>query len=97
MERPEAAELVVMAAATEWVAACQAVEATERVAATQEAVVARTAAEAGLMESARWLCFQRRPLKAKTGFPPDDSSKRRRPKVGGPSAAPKIHESTPDV
>ena len=53
--------------------------------------------EAGLMESTRWLCFQHRLLKAETGLPPDTSSKRRRPKVGGALCGPKINESTPDV
>ena len=45
--------------------------------------------EAGLMESTHWLCFQHRLLKAETGLPPDTSSKRRRPKEGGASAAQK--------
>ena len=45
--------------------------------------------EAGLMESTRWLCFQHRLLKAETGLPPDTSSKRRRPKVGGAFCGPK--------
>ena len=53
--------------------------------------------KAGLMERSRWLCFQHRHLQAGKGLLLDTSSKGRRPKVGGLSAAQKINESTPDV